>query len=390
MKTKKTNSVLLLLILSLSIQRTTQKKTKIVLEIFRHGARDIVNKFPLESKVSSSRESIGDLTMTGMRQHYNLGSLFQLKYADFLKREIDNNPSSVQTFSSDRHRTIASLNAHLQGIFASRNINSPKTSKAKTSWLPPSVSKSNYKKNLSKLNTDKSKAIPVNFFFPADIQGEKSNFLFHSQYICPTVFPIQNLQNREIPPNMLKILEPSLQVLKKSGYDIGKLYPNESAKLNSILETTDYILAQYWSVPSEKIDYNLLIHSEVLQNLMIIILLDFDKVRKLMVYHIFKKVSENLERYQKNKDYKKLMIFSGHDDNVISILLTLYNKDNVDILLVNYQQFLANATVNSKDEYLAMKQKLSENKCFPTIPFASNLIFEIFKGTDHQLFIKQA
>ncbi|EGR29811.1 hypothetical protein IMG5_148380, partial [Ichthyophthirius multifiliis] len=83
---------------------------KFVTQLFRHGART-----PLGSWYDSKQQSQGELTSTGMRQHYNFGRQIREEYKDFLPQKY--NHSQIYIRSTDVNRTYLSASSHLQGMF---------------------------------------------------------------------------------------------------------------------------------------------------------------------------------------------------------------------------------------------------------------------------------
>lgn len=85
-----------------------------VLEVFRHGARE-----PLDDYWNAKEFSHwGELTSVGMRQHYNLGRFLRkiyMKDLNFLSKKYD--PNEIYIRSTDYNRTIQSAQSQLYGLY---------------------------------------------------------------------------------------------------------------------------------------------------------------------------------------------------------------------------------------------------------------------------------
>jgi hypothetical protein len=86
-------------------------------EVCRHGARSPTKKFPFDSKYWDSKLS-GELTSSGMRQHYLLGTELRKRYIEdvkFLSSEY--NSQEIFVISSAYNRTILSAMSQMQGLY---------------------------------------------------------------------------------------------------------------------------------------------------------------------------------------------------------------------------------------------------------------------------------
>ena len=107
--------LLVSLIVLLTILPKSSCKLEMVIEVFRHGARQ-----PIGSPDYASQwlEAVGELTSAGMRQHYLLGREMRKKYIDtlnFLPKYF--NHSEIYVRSTDVNRTIMSVTSHLLGLY---------------------------------------------------------------------------------------------------------------------------------------------------------------------------------------------------------------------------------------------------------------------------------
>lgn len=110
----------LFMVLAFVVQQvtsTTEIQPDMVVEIFRHGARG-----PSDTKYDPSWPTHGELTATGMRQLYILGSAIAKKYPNLLS-EYD--PRYIFIRSSSYNRTIMSAASHLYGVFKGKGPSIP-------------------------------------------------------------------------------------------------------------------------------------------------------------------------------------------------------------------------------------------------------------------------
>src|SRR3990167_9186471 len=101
-----------LLALSVSAQDSTEK-TKMIIEVIRHGAR--VPVYPVGSADWMKGLQSGDLTNLGLRQHYLLGKELAKRYPEFFGEKLAFDEFYVR--SSGYQRTVNSAIAHLMGIW---------------------------------------------------------------------------------------------------------------------------------------------------------------------------------------------------------------------------------------------------------------------------------
>ena len=94
---------------------------------------------------------------------------------------------------------------------------------------------------------------------------------------------------------------------------------------------------------------------------------------------MFAEIHSNLEAFRSGKQFKKLMIFSGHDDNLNTIILRLLNPNNIQCSIDKYQ-IVSKQNILNIQNFQKILQSLNSDNCFATTPFASNLIFEVFEG----------
>ncbi len=107
--------LLVSLIVLLTLLSKFSCKLEMVIEVFRHGARQPIGS---PSYASHWSETEGELTSAGIRQHYLLGREMRKKYIErlnFLPKYF--NHSEIYVRSTDVNRTIMSVGSHLLGLY---------------------------------------------------------------------------------------------------------------------------------------------------------------------------------------------------------------------------------------------------------------------------------
>ena len=121
-------------------------------KVFRHGDRTPVNTFVGDLYNETQWQKYGgygQLTQTGMSQHYEYGKYLRDRYAKFLDPLYDRNKVFVRSTNIDR--TLMSANAMLAGLFPPTDY---QKFNEKLNWQPIPIHTNDY-------NTD-----PI--FFPTE------------------------------------------------------------------------------------------------------------------------------------------------------------------------------------------------------------------------------
>ena len=88
----------------------------------RNGSRQPVNWEQDPWNYIDDWISQGELTGVGMRQHYELGKFMRKRYVDEFKiLDPFYNPEQLYAQSSDKNRTIMSLQSQLMGLYPASN-----------------------------------------------------------------------------------------------------------------------------------------------------------------------------------------------------------------------------------------------------------------------------
>ena len=113
-------SLFLLFSLYESIISQDDEKIIFAFQMFRHGARSPV--FGIENNMDKYHEhweENGELTFSGKRMLYLLGTKFRKRYNNFLSNKYS--PQEIYIKSTDSNRTIESVYSYLQGLYPAEN-----------------------------------------------------------------------------------------------------------------------------------------------------------------------------------------------------------------------------------------------------------------------------
>ena len=88
-----------------------------IFSIFRHGARA-----PMDKELQNNTDILGgkwnkkaELTSTGRKQHYMIGTKNKLRYSGFINNTY--NPEEILIYSTNTDRTISSAQCQLLGLY---------------------------------------------------------------------------------------------------------------------------------------------------------------------------------------------------------------------------------------------------------------------------------
>lgn len=110
--------LILILVGLFNIAYSIETKVELVQILFRHGARTPVKSYPKDIYHEDAWRKFGgygQLTQTGMRQHFDYGKFLRDRYSQFLNNTYDRH--RVQIRSTDYDRTLMSAYSLLAGLF---------------------------------------------------------------------------------------------------------------------------------------------------------------------------------------------------------------------------------------------------------------------------------
>ncbi|XP_030622163.1 lysosomal acid phosphatase-like [Chanos chanos] len=93
-----------------------ERELKLVTVLYRHGDRSALRAYPKDPyKETAWPQGFGQLSLEGMRQHFELGKMLRKRYRGYLSETYNHNEIFVR--SSDRDRTLMSAQVNLAGLY---------------------------------------------------------------------------------------------------------------------------------------------------------------------------------------------------------------------------------------------------------------------------------
>jgi hypothetical protein len=371
----KTHLFILFIALSFSLVNTTDK-VHMIIEIFRHGARNPLHPLPTFD-VDLSREDYEDLSTTGMRNHYDLGVLLREKYPDLIDNFLNNENFSIDV--SAPRRTVASVYSQLTGMMSDQDKYITINTKDNSSlWTPP---------NSSVAGTDTGiSALPEGIkIFPLNVVGSETNFLFFGASVCPNISDAFNQSYDDGQIALEGLFKETYKVMERNNYDPKNLFLNDKWDVPNLFNLSDTFLSQTFNKSDFLFNWEEFLHMDMVHTIRENVHgnnSSVNKVANTLMFNKWRKQIEDYENYLSNpkKHHKPPLVnlYSAHDLTLTMILKSLIKKDNVDCIIDLYKKYVKTAVVNNEKEYKAIMEKMDAEKCIDTVAFASQLIFEIF------------
>ena len=313
-----------------------------VVELARHGARFPINPY------YDYRETIGDageLSPTGMRQHYNLGRYLRRMYMEtetFLSVNYDHR--EIEVWSTQYKRTIESASAQMMGLFPAGTGPTIPDGVQADRLLPPFTSNSNLEAEDFGLPGG-LQTVPIldgeYYLENCDSYMEweelmiAENFQDYSNvtlYYAPFIEKLRKLFNLTLEESNLVGLSRLYDTLYCDRY-LGRAVPISNEEMDNLRHLHNYLY--------------MLIHSGT--------------YRRIIGTPLFTKILADLDSKVANvTSPKKMTVFLGHDTNISPVLSYL-----------NFSSFLCIEDAWQKkplDGYL---------NCEDGPGFASNVLFEL-------------
>lgn len=359
--TGKIISLGLILALQLSCVSCQESELKLVIELFRHGARRELGVFPDNLKqYPDPNTGQGDLTNTGYREHYLLGRSVREKYAYFLPEVFDH--ESFQIYESNLNRTIESANSHIFGLFG-LNKGGDVEFDEKEFYSPPIKS--------FDLKLDGNYALPQGVQLPPASLGQKGrNWVFGCDSDCPNLGSKLGPHTADIQNRFNTTFAPLYETLIKNNYDPKKYFGKDYYWIGDAHSICDYFYTKIWN---ERMDYDPLL-KEQCQYLLSFDLFSIFSVkehRSIYLYNMATIIKEALQQKSEGKnDALKMILLSGHDSNVAAF---------IDLFRENNYKCLAKEFAERYPSTESFKVDIDQSDCVETLLFTSNIIIELRK-----------
>jgi len=358
--------------------KTKNSKLVGVVEIIRHGARTPMTYMENSAKLYfGSRKA--QLTINGLRQHILSGRWLRRRYvhgevSKLFERDVSKiNSREVQVISSPLQRTIFSSTGHINGLFprAIIRLNFHDRNQIKTNDIPPIKG--------FKIDPRDGKEITIN------VISKERDFVFHadkclSNNSTKTVFQemkrkkIFNVTREERKYAVEDIMKQYEHFLNDKINKVEKRFKNKGNEIRKNIKK----FKQYSKLHLKKLISWLrpfryhTIFPQLLQPKTVAImkkqilnrwyeprLIDSPSL-KYSTSYIFNKMHKLFTLKSKNLGRRKMIIFTGHDTNIVNALTNLLSP----------KYLLSRIKKAPKDR---------KDYKFLVPPLASNLLFELYK-----------
>ena len=366
--------IVLLLSISQNISSTSEK-TVFLIELSRHGSRKPKKPLPTFN-IDLTRESLSDLTITGMRNHFNLGQLIRKKFQTIFSQKLDRN--GIRVYTSSDNRTVNSAMSQVAGL----NYNFEpdiltENPEQEHMWTPPNLSFDPQFANDAALPPGMS-------YLPLDVQDYQNNYMFAAPYLCSTV----NEKNTKI-QNQLKdtykdLFQPTYKLFENKGYDPKVLFPNKKWNLSNVMNLSDMISSQIYDNPEFGVDYEVLLHTQFINSFKEYLKGSDNDLNRTINNKLIVSWRNWLHKFNSldvddRGHFPKMIFYSGHNSNIASLTVLFVNDAILNCMIQNYNQIISASSIGSKEEYSSVLEQLNQTHCSGLIPFASNVVIEVFE-----------
>ena len=359
------NPIIPLLALSTLISTALFENTelKLVIELFRHGARRELSKLPRDLNVyPDPNTGYSDLTNTGYRAHYLLGRAVREKYADFLPRVYSQDVFKV--YESNRNRTIESANSHMLGLFDLHNgedieFDDKDYYQPPIKGFPIEYAQKGALPNLIQLP-------------PATLAYEKRNWMFTADSNCPKLKKQLTASADEIRNRYNSTFAPLYETLLKNDYDPRYYFKKAYYWIADAQAMCDYIYTRLYNDP-QTIDPLLRSQCEYLLSFELFMRFSDEEYRSVYLNKMVSLIRQTLKDKAEGKlEDLKILILSGHDSNVAAFL-DIFRPKNYECLAKEFEKKYSSADKPSD---------ASNDGCIESINFTANVIMELHKDTE--------
>ena len=335
---------------------------KMVVEVFRHGARG-----PIYGANDVWGNYVGQLTPVGMRMHYLLGVALKDKYPHLLGKY---DPAKIIIRSTNYNRTIMSAYSQLYGIYGGTGPGFT-GAHADVLSIPPYA---DYDSNNTMRNLTNDAALPGKFqVLPLHVDSLTTDKLLRGSEGCPPSWDPWSFENLGD--------EETASVFKNDLAEISKKMKAAGLKVESLDDLAAYgdtaIANKFQNTP---LPGGISIDSQEYKDLKFATEWWFFKAfisgkneAALHSLNLFNGIRDYINGRLNGTNVVDFAFLSGHDDTLAPVLVA-FNITTKECLLANYRA-----------------QKTGEDIPYPSCVypgFASNLVFEVYGDNADEAQIK--
>ena len=297
-------------------------KTLFIFEHFRHGARGPSSYDENDLDLYKEKwNGDSELTYSGMRQQFLLGSYIRNKYKNLIDYE-SYNPNEILAFSSNKNRAMMSARSQLMGIFINSKI--PELKNSQNICVPYFLQNNT---NFQNLNIN----YPENYIdeIPIHIIEDKDQFFrFEKTGQCPVIKEIRekNKQKPEI-QNFLKKFNETF------GEQFLKLFNISDKDYFTIYDNVDDVCIGYNIDKFDQRELLMLNNTDINLTEFSKISNEFATIKGTMYYAndtehllgylgssvLMRRVLLYMENFLKDNNNPKMVLLSAHDTSILSM-----------------------------------------------------------------------
>ena len=329
-------------------------KTVMISELFRHGARYTLFNLFNETKIE---ENNGQLTSTGMREHYILGKAVRKSYPQLFSDVYDHRQFDI--VSTHLYRTVESAQSHFMGMYDL--MSGEQLSVNNDELLNPPFNKNQHDKVVIKdtpfAQNGGFRPVPI---FALDLESDML-LMGGFETVCPNAQKLTQKEIDQYTPEFDKASKPLSDDLIKLGLDPIAMFGHDSFSGNEIAQIYDYAKAHLYMYGKHKEP----ITAEIYDRMELVFSVDFfgvqknSDVSKLITHNLALKIIETFKKKMDDPSSKlTYKAFSAHDSTIAP--------------------WMVNIGMNSFECLLKELQSgVRDPKCHHSIEYASNIIWEL-------------
>lgn len=302
----------------LAIGISIARETKFLLVLNRHGAR--TSYAPIDDSFEP-----GELTPNGHRMSYILGQSLKNRFKDFFPEKFNANNNLV--LSSESRRCRLSAQAIITGIYDFGTLNEEMT--VDFNFQKPNWNGDIVKPDFNTALREGLYPIPIHSF------SQEENYVFQSySFACPKIMESNINEDPRENKAILDSLNEFLLVLKSKGFNYFEITKKEQIdNVREFMDVVDYIISKKY----RGVDFGL--SEEIFENVVRLEIATYyyvffrnQQTTQFMFTELGREIVKYLEKAQKEivipNSEKKFVLMSGHDLNILTILISAKLVEN--------------------------------------------------------------